>query len=199
MGAGSPSRAMWSWSLVRRPRCQPAMHSIAVVDALPHPVVRDAAVECGGLTVSPLARACATLLVKRSKCFWVGHWRTLLCRQLSHRGCTQAVTASEIGSCRLIVGDAMDDEAQSFYKHYDFDPRQTAGAAWSRRSPQRSRHSVSAAGVTPFIGPAFAATCTDLCAKRSMRTGGGIPLPHGMIHRERGACLWSTSRTFWSS
>ncbi|WP_078292492.1 GNAT family N-acetyltransferase [Mycobacterium sp. D16R24] len=34
----------------------------------------------------------------------------------------KAVAASEIGGGRLIVVDAVDDEAQSFYEHYDFVP-----------------------------------------------------------------------------
>jgi hypothetical protein len=32
----------------------------------------------------------------------------------------KAVAASEIGGGRLIVVDAIDDEAQSFYEHYHF-------------------------------------------------------------------------------
>src|SRR6202051_983490 len=34
----------------------------------------------------------------------------------------KAVAASEIGGGRLVVGDALDDEAQSFYAHYPFVP-----------------------------------------------------------------------------
>ena len=34
----------------------------------------------------------------------------------------KAVAASEIGGCRLIVVDAIDDQAQSFYEHYHFVP-----------------------------------------------------------------------------
>ena len=34
----------------------------------------------------------------------------------------KAVAASEIGGGRLIVVDALDDEAQSFYEHYHFVP-----------------------------------------------------------------------------
>ena len=34
----------------------------------------------------------------------------------------KAVAASEIGGGRLIVVDAIDDEAQSFYEHYHFVP-----------------------------------------------------------------------------
>jgi predicted GNAT family N-acyltransferase len=34
----------------------------------------------------------------------------------------KAVAASEIGGGRLVVVDAIDDEAQAFYEHYDFVP-----------------------------------------------------------------------------
>ncbi|MDT5277773.1 MAG: hypothetical protein QOG95_4705, partial [Mycobacterium sp.] len=34
----------------------------------------------------------------------------------------KAVAASEIGDGRLVVVDALDDEAQSFYEHYHFVP-----------------------------------------------------------------------------
>jgi ribosomal protein S18 acetylase RimI-like enzyme len=34
----------------------------------------------------------------------------------------KAVAASEIGGGRLVVVDAIDDEAQSFYEHYHFVP-----------------------------------------------------------------------------
>ena len=39
--------------------------------------------------------------------------------------------ASEIGGGRLIVVDAIDDEAQSFYEHYHFVPVTDASGVWS--------------------------------------------------------------------
>ena len=43
----------------------------------------------------------------------------------------KAVAASDISGGRLIVVDAIDDEAQSFYAHYHFVAVRTASVVWS--------------------------------------------------------------------